>query len=101
MNQAGARIIAYLLEPKASGSLAYWGFFDNVFQQKEYVESYVMEVMAREMLAKDAALKKEFEQKKSEDAEFAKNPRAILNWFYSKTPYWDKELNIYPLGKIF
>ncbi|MCX6231756.1 MAG: M14 family metallopeptidase [Bacteroidetes bacterium] len=101
MNQAGARIIAYLLEPKASGSLAFWGYFDAVFQQKEYAESYVMETLAREMLAKDATLKKEFEQKKSGDAEFAKNPRAILNWFYSKSPYWDKELNIYPVGKIF
>ncbi|NVN95318.1 MAG: M14 family metallopeptidase [Bacteroidetes bacterium] len=101
MNQPGARIIAYLLEPKANSSLVFWGFFNSVFEQKEYAESYVMEAMAREMLAKDANLKKEFEQKKLSESEFAKNPRAILNWFYSKTDYWDKHLNVYPIGKIF
>ncbi len=101
MNQATARIIAYLLEPKASGSLVFWGFFDAIFQQKEYAESYVMETLAREMLAKDANLKNEFEQKKLTEPEFAKNPRAILNWFYSKTPYYDNQLNVYPVGKIF
>ena len=57
--------------------------------------------MAREMLAKDAKLKTEFEQKKNTDPEFASNPRAILNWFYIKTPYWDQRLNVYPVGKIF
>jgi len=101
MNQAGARIIAYLLEPKASSSLVFWGFFNTVFEQKEYAESYVMETLAREMMAKDDGLKKEFEQKKLEDAEFANNPRSILNWFYNKTPYWDNRMNIYPVGKIF
>ncbi len=101
MNQARARIIAYLLEPKASGSLVFWGYFNSIFEQKEYAESYVMETLAREMLAKDANLKTEFEQKKLTEPEFAKNPRAILNWFYSKTPYYDNQKNIYPVGKIF
>ncbi|MFZ4740931.1 MAG: M14 family metallopeptidase [Bacteroidales bacterium] len=101
MNQAGARIIAYLLEPKASSSLVFWGFFNTIFEQKEYSESYVMEVLAREMLANDVKLKTEFEQKKNSEPEFANNPRAILNWFYSKTPYWDQRLNLYPIGKIF
>lgn len=101
MNQPAARIIAYLLEPKASGSLFFWGFFNTVLEQKEYAESYVIETMAREMLKKDAKLKMEFDQKKIAEPEFANNPRAILNWFYSKTPYWDSHLNVYPVGKIF
>ncbi|MFZ4399538.1 MAG: M14 family metallopeptidase [Bacteroidales bacterium] len=101
MNQAGARIIAYLLEPKASGSLVFWGFFNTIFEQKEYAESYVIETMAREMLANDAKLKNEFEKKKKSEPEFANNTRAILNWFYSKTLYWDQRLNSYPIGKIF
>ncbi len=101
MNQKSARIIAYLLEPKASGSLVFWGFFNTVFEQKEYAESYVMESLAREMMAKDNNLKIEFEQKKHADPEFANSPWSILNWFYSKTPYWDKRMNIYPVGKIF
>jgi murein tripeptide amidase MpaA len=101
MAQPGAKIIAHLLEPKGNGSLLYWGFFDAIFEQKEYAENYVMEPLAAKMLAEDPALKAEFEKKKSEDPAFAKNPNAILNWFFSKTPYWDNHKDIYPVGKIF
>ncbi len=101
MAQPGARIIAHLLEPKGNGSFLYWGFFDAIFEQKEYAENYVMEPLATKMLAEDPVLKAEFEKKKTEDPVFAKNPNAILNWFYSKTPYWDNRKDIYPIGKIF
>ncbi len=99
-NQRTAKVIAGILEPAATGSYVEWGFFNAVFEQKEYSESYVMETMAREMLAKDPQLKKEFEQKKMDDPEFAKSQRNMLNWFYSKTPYWDQEFLKYPVGKI-
>lgn len=100
MNQPLARLAAYLLEPNADGSLASWGFFNAVMEQKEYSESYVMERVARDMMAKDPDLKKEFEQKKASDPVFAKSPDAILNWFYSKSPWWDSRLNLYPIGRI-
>jgi hypothetical protein len=100
MNQPLARVAAYLLEPSADGSLASWGFFNSVMEQKEYTESYVMEKIAREMLTKDPNLRKEFEQKKASDVAFAKNPEAIINWFYSKSPWWDSQLNLYPVGRI-
>lgn len=101
MNQPLARVAAYLLEPMADGSLASWGFFNAVMEQKEYTESYVMEKIAREMIAKNPDLDKEFEQKKASDTAFRKNPEAILNWFYSKSPWWDSRLNLYPIGKLF
>lgn len=101
MAQPGARIIAHLLEPKGNGSLLYWGFFDAIFEQKEYAENYVMEPIAAKMIAENPGLKAEFEKKKSEDPAFAKNPNAILNWFFTKTPYWDDHKDIYPIGKIF
>jgi len=100
MNQPLARVTAYLLEPSADGSLAYWGFFNSVMEQKEYTESYVMERVAREMLSKDPNLQKEFDQKKASDAKFASNPEAIINWFYSKSPWWDSQLNLYPVGRL-
>ncbi len=100
MNQRNARLIAYMLEPMANNSLLSWGFFDSVFEQKEYGESYVMEVKAREMLAKDPELRKEFEKKKAEDPNFTKRAWTMLNWFYSKTPYWDTRINKYPIGKV-
>ncbi len=101
MNQRAARVVAHILEPKAPDSFVGWGFFDAIFEQKEYTESYVMEEMARKMLATDPDLKREFEIKKQQDADFGKKPYGILNWFYSKSPYWDDRLNVYPVGKIF
>jgi len=100
MNQRNTRIIAYMLEPMADNSLFSWGFFDSVFEQKEYGESYVMEVMAREMLEDDPKLRKEFEKKKAEDPNFTKRAWTMLNWFYSKTPYWDNRIGKYPIGKV-
>ncbi|MCK4406131.1 MAG: hypothetical protein KAV44_00505 [Bacteroidales bacterium] len=101
MNQRTARVIAHILEPKAPDSYLYWGFFDAIFEQKEYAESYVMESLARKMLVEDPELKKEFEQMKTNNPDFANNFWAILNWFYSKTPYWDQKKNVYPVGKIY
>ena len=101
MNQRTARVIAHILEPKAPDSYLYWGFFDAIFEQKEYAESYVMESLARKMLAEDPELKKEFDQMKTNNPDFANNFWAILNWFYSKTPYWDQKKNVYPVGKIY
>ena len=100
MNQRTARVIAHLLEPASPDSYATWGFFDAALEQKEYSESYVMETMAREMIKKNPALKKEFEQKKASDKAFASDPDAMLNWFYSKSPYWDSRFNLYPVGRI-
>jgi len=100
MNQRTARVIAHLLEPASPDSYAAWGFFDAYMEQKEYSESYVMETMARELIQKSPALKVEFEQKKSADKAFAADPDAMLNWFYSKTPYWDNHYNLYPVARI-
>ncbi len=100
MNQRAARVAAHILEPQAPDSYLFWGFFDTIFEQKEYAETYVMEKMARRMLAENPKLKTQFENKKANDAEFAKSPRAILNWFYKMSPYWDERINVYPVGKI-
>jgi len=100
MDQPQAKVIAHLLEPKGNGSFLYWGFFDAVFEQKEYGESYVLEPMAAKMLEDIPGLRSEFEQKKEFDKEFAKNPNAVLNWFFSKSPYWDNRKDVYPVGKI-
>ena len=68
-----------MLEPRGDGSLVYWGFFDAVFEQKEYAENYVLEKMAARMLEEDPSIRAEFEQKKATDTVFAGNPDQILN----------------------
>lgn len=98
--QPAGRLIPHLLEPKGDGSLLYWGFFDAVFEQKEYGESYVMEKLAREMLANDPELRSAFEAKKRSDPSFMKNPWNVLNWFYNQSAYADSQYKSYPIGKI-
>ena len=99
LDQAAANVIIHLLEPESQDSLAFWGFFSAIFEQKEYGESYVVEKLAREMLAKDANLRKEFDEK-LKDENFAKSARARLNFFYERSPYFDKRIGLYPVGRI-
>ncbi len=84
MDQPASRVAMWLFEPAAPGSLTYWGFFNVCVQagNEFWIRPQYMEVKGREMLAKDPQLKARFEQKLREDAEFAKNPQAILNFFY-------------------
>ncbi|MEF9977793.1 MAG: M14 family metallopeptidase [Thermomonas sp.] len=95
--QANARLLVNILEPTAGDSMAAWGEFNNAFERKEYMEDYVAEEQARLMLAKDPALKAEFERKLREDAEFAKSPAARLDFFYRRHSAWDPGTNRYPV----
>jgi murein tripeptide amidase MpaA len=100
VHQKSARVLLHLLEPQAPDAFAAWGFFDAVFEQKEYAEDYVMEPIAREMLAHDPQLKKEFEQKLAADTAFARDPSARLNYFYQRSPYWDPQVLVYPVARV-
>ena len=88
-----------LLEPSSPDSYFQWGFFPQVFQLTEYIEAYVMEPTIKQMLQNSPELKNEFEQKKAQDAAFAKDPAAIFSWFYSKTKYYDNQYLLYPVGR--
>lgn len=63
------------------------------------VKGYVLEKLAQDMLAKDKNLRREFEEK-LKDENFAKNPFARLNFFYTRSPYFDKRIGLYPVGRI-
>jgi hypothetical protein len=98
--QRRAKVAVHLLEPEAPDALVAWGFFNAIFERKEYAESYVMEPIARRMLAEDPELKQEFEEKLRTDPEFAKSPGARLNFFYQRSPYWDERYNVYPVARL-
>jgi hypothetical protein len=100
MAQPSAHVAIHLLEPDGPDSFTTWGFFNAVFEQKEYGEAYVVEKLAREMMAKDPALRREFEQKVATDRAFAGSAQARLNFFYERSPYWDQRMNLYPVGRI-
>jgi len=100
LDQRGARVAIHLLEPQAPDSLMAWGFFNALFERKEYAEPYVMESLARDMLEKDPKLKEEFERRLAEDKEFAASPEARLEFFYRRSPWWDDRLGLYPVGRL-
>jgi len=98
--QEAAKVAINLLEPEAPDSLVHWGFFNATFEQKEYGEDYVVEKLAREMLEKNPALREDYEKRLASDPAFAANPHARLQFFYQRSPYWDKQMNLYPVGRI-
>jgi len=100
LNQPTARVAIHALEPEAPDAFVAWGFFDAIFEQKEYTEDYVMEPRAREMLAADSVLRADFEAKVRSDSTFAKNPFTRLNYFYQHSPYWDDHVNLYPVARV-
>jgi len=100
MNQRTAKVIAHIFEPKSPDSYINWGYFNAIFEQKEYSETYVMEGKAREMLASNPELQKEFEKAKAENPQLFQYQWPMLNWFYQRTEYWDQYKDVYPVGKI-
>jgi len=95
-----AKLAMNLLEPEAPDSLVAWGFFNAIFEQKEYGESYVLETLAREMMAENPQLSQEFNQKIASDSGFASSAYDRLQFFYRRSPYWDPHMNLYPVGRV-
>lgn len=98
--QPAAHVAVHLLEPDGPDSFVAWGTFNAIFEQKEFGEDYVVERLAREMLANDPALRREFEQHVATDPRFAASPRDRLRFFYERSPYNDAQKNLYPVGRI-
>ena len=95
-----SRVVVALLEPKAPDSLAAWGWFNNHFERKEYMEPYVAEQVAREMLAADPAVRAEFERLLATDPAFAADPQARLDFFYRRHASWDDRMDLYPVYRV-
>ena len=95
--QDKSRLVLSMLEPLAPDSLLAWGEFNNAFERKEYMEDYVAEVVAREMLAADPLLKARFEQRLKDDPAFAASPQARLDFFARMHSSWDDQYYLYPV----
>lgn len=98
--QPGSRLVMALLEPRAPDSLAAWGFFNACFEQKEHMEPYVAEQIAREMLVAQPALQQEFQKRLQSDAEFAASASARLEFFLRRHASWDARFNLYPVVRV-
>jgi len=99
-DQQTVRVIAHLLEPKSPDSFLRWGFFNSVFERKEYFELYVMEPLAREMLRENPGLQSEFEQWLQDNSDVKDNPFQRMYFFYQRSPYYDEKYNVYPVMRV-
>jgi hypothetical protein len=100
IGQPNSHLVVALFEPRAPDSFVSWGFFNQAFERKEYMEAYVTEDVAASMLEKDPALKSEFNRRLSTDAAFAGSPAARLDFFYQRHPSWDERFNLYPVYRV-
>ena len=99
LNQPLGELAAILLEPASPDSFFQWGFFHEILQRTEYVEGYILEPMAEQMLASDPALRAEFERRLATDEAFKTSPEARLRFFYERSPYFDERWRLYPIAR--
>ena len=98
--QPRARLLMALLEPQAPDSLAAWGMFNSWFEQKEYLEPYVAEMMAQELLNAQPQLAREFEHRLAHAPVFAASPEARREFFQRRHPSWDSCFHLYPIFRL-
>lgn len=96
--QARLFLAMHLLDPTSPDSLLAWGFFNAHLEQKEYLEDYLTEAYARELL-KDPSVKAEFDARLKDEA-FAKSPEARLRFFSARHPSADPLLNVLPIYRV-
>ncbi|HEY5928525.1 MAG TPA: M14 family zinc carboxypeptidase [Kofleriaceae bacterium] len=97
LNQPLVRLIVHLMDPAGPDSFAQWGFVTTAFERKEYIEGYVIEDQARQMLDKDPSLRAQFDAAVAADPELAKSPERKRDWFYRRHPAWDDKYNLLPI----
>ena len=92
-------LLILLLEPGSPDSFYQWGFFLEILSRTEYVEGYVIEPMASQMLADNPELAREFKRKLGEESEFTGNVAVRRQWFYHQTPFFDERWRLYPVAR--
>ncbi|MDX1905202.1 MAG: M14 family zinc carboxypeptidase [Thermonemataceae bacterium] len=99
-NQAHIRFIMSVLEPQAPDSYFNWNYFDILLQQKEYYSAYVFEEIAEKILKENPTIKANLQEKIQKEAEFAKNPKAQLDYIYYQSPHYEKHHLRYPIFRV-
>lgn len=99
INQKSWKSIVYLLEPESAVSFMHMGYFNSMFERKEYGEIYVLDTLAQNML-KDKNIAAAFEEKKAKDLDFAKDAWGQLMWFYDNSPWRDQRRLTIPVFKV-
>ncbi|WP_375418847.1 M14 family metallopeptidase [uncultured Hymenobacter sp.] len=99
LNQPAARYLVETLEPQATDSFFAWGLFDNILQQKEHFSDYVFEDLAAELLRQNPTLRQQLEDRRKQDAKFAQDGAAQLEWVYQHSPHREAGFRRYPVRR--
>ncbi|HWJ26058.1 MAG TPA: hypothetical protein VNS32_05920, partial [Flavisolibacter sp.] len=100
LNQAANRFLIETLEPQGPDSYFAWNFFDPILGQKEDYSDYHFEDVAADYLKQHPEVRKELDQRKSQDSNFAKSGRAQLDFVFEHSPYFEPAYLQYPVFRI-
>ncbi|RYZ56130.1 MAG: peptidase M14 [Proteobacteria bacterium] len=98
LDQPQAKLAMLLLDPTSADSLLAWGYMNQIFERKEYMEAYVAEEVAETML-KVPTIKAEFDEK-LKDPDFVKDPEKRLDFFAQRHQSFDRKYLMYPVLRI-
>ena len=89
MHQQRARLIMALLHPAAPDALIRWGFAGSIFQTMGRIGAgqYLTVPIANKVAEEHPELMQEFQAKLKDDAAFAADPQARLDWWISRSNY--------------
>lgn len=99
LDQKSALVAIHLFEAQGPDGLMAWNAFDTVFEHKEYGEDYVVEPLARKMMAEDPGLAREFRARVAADTAFAHNPAARADFFYRRSKWADPLQDLHPVAR--
>lgn len=101
VRQKGMRYILEMLEPKAVDSFFRWNFFDSALDRREYFSAYGFEENALKYLDEHPAFRKQFDEKRAADSQFANDHWAQMAFIYSNSEWSEKSWKRYPVARIF
>lgn len=94
------RFIIETLEPLAEDSFFKWNFFDTILAGKEGFSGYVFEELAKDILANDAKLNRDFRERQKSDEDFASSRYLQLKFIYDRSKFKEKSHLLYPVFRI-
>lgn len=97
-DQPKFELAVQLLEPEAVDSLVSWGLLSSLFENKEWINEFVLEAWAREQLKKPEVASA-WQQALSAPG-LASNGEARFAWWQHRHPSWDKEARVMPVMRL-
>ncbi|MBU2018386.1 MAG: hypothetical protein KJ941_01960 [Bacteroidetes bacterium] len=96
-HQAKRNFILHVLLANCEDSYFTWNFMDSYLDQKEYFSPYVFEDIALKLLEENPSWRKELNELKETDPDFAQSQWQQLMFVYKKSPYFENTVGLLPI----